>query len=102
MVSEPLQIVQAAVSLSFLALGMFTIVDWLRHRERSRGYLALALATLGVTSVVGQLNTLTGHRLDPALGDLALALFMASGYALRLLPDNFCPTTRSLHGVAVV
>jgi signal transduction histidine kinase len=95
-VSEPLQIVQAAVSLSFLALGVFTVVDWLRHRERSRGYLALALATLGVTSVVGQLNTLTGHRLDPALGDLALVLFMASGYALLLFRDSFIPLSRRL------
>src|ERR1700737_4739046 len=102
MVSEPLQIVQAAVSLSFLALGMFTIVDWLRHRERSRGYLALALATLGVTSVVGQLNTLTGHRLDPALGDLALALFMASGYALLLFRDSFIPLSRRLQVGALV
>ena len=102
LVIEPLQIVQAAVSLSFLALGVFTVVDWLRHRERSRGYLALALATLGVTSVVGQLNTLTGHRLDPALGDLALALFMASGYALLLFRDSFIPLSRRLQVGALV
>ena len=40
-----LRIVQAGVSLSFLALGVFTVLDWIRHRERSRGYLALALGT---------------------------------------------------------
>ncbi|HVS07261.1 MAG TPA: ATP-binding protein [Candidatus Dormibacteraeota bacterium] len=99
---EPLQIVQAVVSLCFLALGVFTVVDWLRHRERSRGYLALALATLGVTGVVGQLNTLTGHRLDPALGDLALVLFMASGYALLLFRDSFIPLSRRLQVGALV
>src|SRR5260370_92492 len=39
MVSAALQIVQAAVSLSFLALGAFTVADWLRPREQSRGDL---------------------------------------------------------------
>jgi len=102
LVIEPLQIVQAAVSLSFLALGVFTVVDWLRHRERSRGYLALAFATLGLTSGVGQLNTLTGYRLDPPLGDLALVLFMASGYALLLFRDSFIPLSRRLQVGALV
>jgi signal transduction histidine kinase len=101
-VSEPLQIVQAVVSLSFLALGVFTVVDWLRHRERSRGFLALALATLGLTSVAGQLNTLSAYRLDPALGDLALVLFMASGYALLLFRDSFIPLSRRLRYGALV
>src|SRR5437868_12684795 len=82
--------VQAVVSLSFLALGVFTVVDWLRHRERSRGYLALALATLGLTSVLGQLNALIGYRV-PAVGGLTLILFMASGYSLLLFRDSFIP-----------
>jgi signal transduction histidine kinase len=102
LVTEPLQIVQAAVSLSFLALGLFTVVDWLRHRERSRGHLALAFATLGLTSAVGQLNTLTGYRLNPVLGDVALVLFMASGYALLLFRDSFIPLSRRLQVGALV
>ena len=72
MVGLALQMVQAVVSLSFLALGVFTVVDWLRHQGRSRGYLALALATLGLTSVLGQLNALTGYRLS-VLGGLTLS-----------------------------
>jgi signal transduction histidine kinase len=101
-VGVALQIVQAVVSLSFLALGVFTVVDWLRHRERSRGYLALALATLGLTSVVGQLNTLTGYRLGAPMEDLALFLFMASGYALLLFRDSFIPLSRRLRIGALV
>ncbi len=73
MVSAALQIVQAAVSLSFLALGVFAGVDWLRHREQNRGFLALAFATLGLTSGVGQVNSLTGYALGGPIGDLALA-----------------------------
>src|SRR5438128_4014238 len=87
--------VQAVVSLSFLALGVFTVVDWLRHQERSRGYLALALATLGLTSVLGQLNALTRYRLS-VLGGLTLVLFMASGYSLLLFRDSFIPLSRRL------
>jgi signal transduction histidine kinase len=91
-----LQIVQALVSLSFLVLGAFTVVDWLRHRERSRAYLALALATLGLTSVIGQVNALTDYRVGTLLGDLALVLFMTSGYSLLLFRDTFIPLSRRL------
>jgi signal transduction histidine kinase len=100
-VGVALQIVQAVVSLSFLALGVFTVVDWLRHRERSRGYLALALGTLGLTSVAGQLNALTGYRLA-FVGELTLVLFMVSGYSLLLFRDSFIPLSRRLRIGALV
>src|SRR5438105_11666351 len=93
--------VQAAVSLSFLALGVITVVDWLRDQGRSRGYLALALATLGLTSVLAQLNALTGYRI-PAVGGLTLILFMASGYSLLLFRNSLIPLSRSLRVGALV
>ena len=102
MVGAALQIVQAVVSLSFLALGVLTVVDWLRHRERSRGYLALALGTLGLTSIIGQLNALSGYRFGVPLEDLALAFFMASGYALLLFRDSFIPLSQRLRIGALV
>ena len=91
-----LQVVQAVVSLSFLALGVSTVIDWLRRRERSLGYLALALGTLGLTGALGQLNTRTGYRLGTLLGDFTLVLLMASGYALLLFRDSFIPLSRRL------
>lgn len=91
-----LEIVQAVVSLSFLALGVLTVADWLRHRERSRGYLALALGTLGLTSVIGQLNAVTGYRFGAPIEDLAIVFFMTSGYALLLFRDSFIPLSRRL------
>ncbi|HET9849110.1 MAG TPA: HAMP domain-containing sensor histidine kinase [Candidatus Dormibacteraeota bacterium] len=97
-----LPIAQAAVSLSFFALGLFTVVDWLRHRERSRGYLALALGTLGLTSILGQLNTLTGYRTGPGIGDVTIVLFIISGYALLLFRGSFIPLPRALQLSAVV
>src|SRR5256714_4519156 len=97
-----LQFVQAVVSLSFLALGVSTVIDWLRRRERSLGYLALALSTLGLTSVLGQLNTRTEYRLGTLLGDFTLVLLMASGYALLLFRDSFIPLSRRLRVGALV
>ena len=91
-----LRIVQVAVSLSFLALGVYTVADWLRHRERTRGYLALALGTLGVTSVLGQVNMLTSGVVRVALADLSLVFFMVSGYALLLFRASFIPLSRQI------
>jgi signal transduction histidine kinase len=97
-----LRVVQVVVSLSFLALGLFTVLDWLRHREPSRGYLALALGTLGLTSVLGQIGALTDYALGPVLGDLSLVLFMVSGYALLLFRDTFIPLSRPIRVGAAV
>ncbi len=91
-----LRVVQAVVSLSFLALGVFTVLDWLRHREQSRGYLALAFATLGLTSAFGQVNVLTGYRSGVVFEDVTLLLFMTSGYALLLFRDSFIPLSRRI------
>lgn len=96
MAMTALRVVQAIVSLSFLALGLYTVVEWVRHRERSRGYLALALGTLGLTSVLGQVNTLSGYRAGISLQDLTLVLFMASGYALLLFRDTMIPLSRRI------
>ena len=89
--TDALRIVQAAVSLSFLALGLFTVVEWLRHRERSHGSLALALGTLGMASILGQVNRLTGYAGDLLVTDVSVVLLMTSGYALLLFRDSFIP-----------
>ena len=97
-----LRVVQAVVSLSFLALGVFTVVDWLRRRERSRGYLALAFGTLGLTSALGEVNLLTGYGSGRVLEDITLILFMTSGYALLLFRDTFIPLSRRIRLGALV
>jgi signal transduction histidine kinase len=97
-----LHVVQAVVSLSFLALGLFTVIDWLSHRERSRGYLALALGTLGLTSVASQLSALAGYRFEPWMGDVTIILVMTSGYALLLFRDSLFPLHPSVRLSALV
>jgi signal transduction histidine kinase len=97
-----LHVVQLVVSLSFLALGLFTVVEWIQHRERSRGYLALALGTLGLTSILGQVNTLTGLVASGIISPLSLVLFMISGYSLLLFRDTFIPLARAIQVTAAL
>ena len=72
----PLRLVQAGVSLSFLALGL--------------------------TSFLGQVNTLTDYRGGAALEDVTIVLFMISGYALLLFRDSFVPLSRRIQLGALV
>src|SRR5437773_9842024 len=97
-----LPIAQAVVSLSFLALGLSTVIDWLRRRERSSGYLALALGTLGLTSILGQLNPLPDYRLAPLIGDITLILLVTSGSGPLPFRGSFIPLSRQLRIGALI
>jgi signal transduction histidine kinase len=101
-VSEALRLVQYAVSAGFVALSVIILVDWLRYRERSRGYLALAIGLLGITSLVGRLTEFAGPSFTVVLGALSLVAFMASGYTLLLFRDTFVPLTQRLRIGALV
>lgn len=94
--SEALRLVQYAVSAGFVALSVIILIDWLRYREGSRGYLALAIGLLGVTSLLGRISAITGTRFAVILGILSLTAFMASGYMLLIFRDSFVPLTRRL------
>src|ERR1700736_3330372 len=87
--TELLQALTYAVSLAFLSLGVLTLRDYLRHRERSRGYLALALGSLAITNLIGQFQAFTGSSLGVAGQDLSVVIFLASGYALLLFRGTF-------------
>ena len=91
--TDVLNVLQYAVSAAFVALSIVILVDWLRYRERSRGYLALAIGLLGVTSLLGRLNSLTGPGLRFILTALSLVALMGSGYMLLLFRDTFVPLT---------
>src|ERR1700704_2073502 len=87
--TELLQALTFAVSLAFLSLGVLTLRDYLRHRERSRGYLALAIGLLAITNIIGEFQALTGNGLGVAGQDLSVVIFLASGYALLLFRGSF-------------
>ncbi len=87
--TEVLQILTYTVSLAFLLLGLLTLRDYLRHRERSRGFLALAIGLLAVTNILGAIQTFSGNALGVAGQDLSVLVFLASGYALLLFRGSF-------------
>ena len=81
---------QAADALAFVLLGIATAVSWLRHRDRSIGWVALAIVLLSLAILLGRL---------PAL---AVTAFMGSAYALLRYRDALIPLHQRWHVVAVV
>src|SRR3981081_2497490 len=99
--TEALQVLAYAVSLAFILLGVLTLRDYLFHRERSRGFLALAIGLLAITNVLGEVQTLTGTSLGVAGQDLSVAIFLASGYALLLFRSSFIRLSRRFQWIAL-
>ena len=100
--TDVLTVLQYAVSAAFVGVSIIILVDGLRYRERSRGYLALAIGLLGITSLLGRLSALTGPSLRLVMTALSLAALMGSGYMLLLFRDTFVPLTRRIRVVALI
>lgn len=84
------QDLQAADALAFVLLGLATAVSWLRHRDRSIGWVALAIVLLSLAILLGS---------APAL---AVTAFMGSAYALLRYRDALIPLHQRWHVAAVV
>jgi signal transduction histidine kinase len=79
-------------------------VSWIRHRERRHAYQALALGSLAVLILIAPAMGGSGAS-GQALTDLALGLFLISGYGLLMLRDSFIalrPTTRRIATIGIV
>jgi signal transduction histidine kinase/CheY-like chemotaxis protein len=92
---------QNAATIAFVLLGVATAAGWLRHRERSLGFLALAIVLLSAVSLLGRLPALL-HVNPTVLGDISLAGFMGSAYALLRYRSSIVPLRPPWHRVAVV
>ena len=97
---QTLLLLEYAVAASFFVLGAIAVVQWLRSRERSRGYLAMALGSLGLVALLGRLQDFPWFR-NPLVSDLDIALFLASGYGLLLFRSSFIPLSRRVKTVIV-
>jgi PAS domain S-box-containing protein len=82
---------QWAVATSLVLLGVMTIRDWTRHRDRSRRWLGIAVGSLGVIGVLGRLTGVTGTP-GVVLTGVLIALFMASAFAFVLFRDSLIPS----------
>ena len=97
-----LSVTQPIVSLLFFLLGLFAFRDWLREREPSRGWLAIAIGALGVVSLIGRIQNSAGSPTSREIvNDVNVVVFMASAYALLRFRGTFIPLGARAHRVAI-
>jgi len=92
--SDVIAFMQNVDAVAFLALGVVTAAIWLRDRDRSTGYLALAIVLLSVVLVLGRALTLL-HITSPLVQLLDLIAFIGSGYALLYYRHSLIPLSRT-------
>ena len=82
---------QWAVAFALAVLGVVTLRDWLRNRDRTRMWLAAAVNSLAVVGLLGRVTGLSGA---PAIALLAilLFLFMGSAFSFVLFRDSLIPS----------
>src|SRR4029077_20209798 len=85
-----LQALNIAVQAAFVALALFTLTDWIRHRDRQRLWLVVALVSLSALAVLTPAAALIGVAVQIDT-DLALVLFVLSGYALLMFRNSLIP-----------
>ncbi len=91
---------QNVTTVAFVLLGVATAVTWARHRDRSLGWLALAIILLSSVSVLGRLPQLL-HYTPPLLTEIDLIFFVGSSYALLRFRASLIPLPRVWHVAAV-
>src|SRR3989454_6982784 len=93
-------VLQDAVAVAFVALGVLVAIGWLRRRDRSMGFLALAIILLAAVSGLGRLQAHLPFTI-PLLGQINLLGLAGSGSALLLYRDSLIPLPRRWHAVAI-
>src|SRR5438874_4807577 len=85
-----LQALDIAVQAAFVALALFTLTDWVRHRDRQRLWLVIALVSLSGLAMLAPVAA--AIRLPVQLvTDVALVLFVLNGYALLMFRNSLIP-----------
>jgi len=99
-VTDVLAFLQNLTSVAFLFLGGAIAISWARHRDSSRGFMALAIVLLSLVSVLGRVPQLL-HFTPPLLTEIDLLLFAGSAYALLRFRGSLIPLPRVWHAAAV-
>jgi signal transduction histidine kinase/DNA-binding response OmpR family regulator len=92
---------QNGVAFAFVLLGIVTAIGWARRRDRSLGFLALAIVLLSVVSLLGRIPALFGIN-PPFLSEISLIGFMGSAYALFRFRGSLIPTSKRWHAIAAI
>jgi signal transduction histidine kinase len=97
-----LAVMPLAIEVAFVLLSVAMLADWLGHRERRRGYLALAFGSLTLLVLLAPSLSQDGSY-GAFLTDVGVLLFLFSGWALLMFRDSFIPLgSRTRAWVAVV
>jgi len=91
---------QETVAIAFVALGIATAVHWLRGRDRSMGFVALAIVLLAAVVGLGRLQAHVPFTI-PLLADAELLAFAGCAYALLRYRAALIPLPRRWHVAAV-
>ncbi|TMD01524.1 MAG: EAL domain-containing protein [Chloroflexi bacterium] len=94
--TEVAEFLSHVVGVAFSALGVAATVGWMRHRGRTRAWLATALGLLGLVSLVGELPELVGITV-PAATAVSVIGFTGSGMALVELRHALVPLRCAAH-----
>src|SRR5258708_4370482 len=93
-----------AIQVAFVLLSVAMLADWFTHRERRRGYLAVAFGSLTLLVLIAPSLSDAGPY-GRLLIDLGLPLFLLPGWGLLMFRDWFIPLgarTRRFVAVALV
>jgi signal transduction histidine kinase len=82
-----LSVLDWAIRAAFVLLTLAAVTDWIRHRDRRHAYLALAFGSLMTLVLISA--ALSGDGSRQVLTDIALVVFLLSGYALLMFRDSF-------------
>ena len=99
-----LAVLPLAIEVAFVLLTVAMVADWLGHRERPRGYLALAFGSLTLLILLAPSLPQSGTYAPLAAG-AGILLFLLSGWALLMFRDSFIPlgaSTRRFVAVVIV
>jgi signal transduction histidine kinase len=92
-VSELLFVLGLAIEVAFAALAIRTVVSWVQQPDRRHGNLAMALGSLAILVLLSPAVGAGGPGAQ-LLTDIALVLFLVSGYGLLMFRDSFVPLSR--------
>ncbi len=89
-------------AVAFLLLGAVVGAGWLRNRDRSTGWLALAIVLLSLVALLGRLPSVIGFT-PPLMSHLSLIAFVGSAYAVLRYRGSLIPLSKLWHtGAAIV
>ena len=95
-----LAFLQDVAALAFVALGVVIAITWMRRRDPSLAFLALAIVLLALVEGLGRLQAHLPFTI-PLLSDFNLLAFMGTAYAVVLYRNALIPLPRRWHAAAI-